>query len=417
MVDHLEEIQEVPTQLFDVYTDTREILAHAKRQAEERKYHEFPIFDVDSHVIEASRWHEVAPFIEDPVIRDNALDFYKNKAGAPPYGLNVSPGMLYQDVGGRIVQDLDRRESVDESEGHRDVALIRRAMASIGLDYMVVFPTSLLHMGMHPQFDMEIVMSRAFNRWMVETILKAEPRIKTMLYLPFSNPEASMRMVEEFAEEPGVIGFMIVSVRQNPVQANGNMKLYAALQERGLPLAFHGAYYWQDQIMSQFNRFLGMHSVGFVLWNLVHLVNWVTHGIPERFPDLKVIWIESGLAWVPFVMQRLDNEYMLRSSEAPALKRLPSEYIREMFFSSQPLERQNMEGLEFTFKMIDAETQLLYASDWPHQDFDLPSTIYDLPFLNEKAKRNILGENALRLFQLDHPAGHETARSSSPRPI
>ena len=104
-------------------------------------------------------------------------------------------------------------------------------------------------------------------------------------------------------------------------------------------------------------------------------------------------------------MQRLDNEYMLRSSEAPALKRLPSEYIREMFFSSQPLERQNMEGLEFTFKMIDAETQLLYASDWPHQDFDLPSTIYDLPFLNEKAKRNILGENALRLFQLDHPAG------------
>ena len=81
MADRLEEMQEVPTQLFDVYTDTREILAHAKRQAEERKYHEFSIFDVDSHVIEASRWHEVAPFIEDPVLRDNALDFHKNKAG------------------------------------------------------------------------------------------------------------------------------------------------------------------------------------------------------------------------------------------------------------------------------------------------------------------------------------------------
>ena len=51
--------------------------------------------------------------------------------------------------------------------------------------------------------------------------------------------------------------------------------------------------------------------------------------------------------------------------------------------------------------MIKAETQLLYSSDYPHWDFDLPSTIYDLPFLNEKAKRNILGGNAAKLFKLD----------------
>jgi len=42
--------------------------------------------------------------------------------------------------------------------------------------------------------------------------------------------------------------------------------------------------------------------------------------------------------------------------------------------------------------MIKAETQLLYSSDYPHCDFDLPSTIYDQPFLSEQAKRNILGE-------------------------
>jgi hypothetical protein len=48
--------------------------------------------------------------------------------------------------------------------------------------------------------------------------------------------------------------------------------------------------------------------------------------------------------------------------------------------------------------MINAETQLLYSSDYPHWDMDLPSTIYDLPFLSERAKRNILGGNAQRLF-------------------
>ena len=47
---------------------------------------------------------------------------------------------------------------------------------------------------------------------------------------------------------------------------------------------------------------------------------------------------------------------------------------------------------------VNAETQLLYASDYPHWDMDLPSVIYDLPFLGEEAKRNILGGNAARLF-------------------
>jgi uncharacterized protein len=44
---------------------------------------------------------------------------------------------------------------------------------------------------------------------------------------------------------------------------------------------------------------------------------------------------------------------------------------------------------------------LLFASDWPHFDFDLPSEITDLPFLSEQSKRNILGLNAARIFNLD----------------
>jgi len=46
-------------------------------------------------------------------------------------------------------------------------------------------------------------------------------------------------------------------------------------------------------------------------------------------------------------------------------------------------------------------TQLVWSSDYPHWDFDLPSTIYDLPFLKEQAKRNILGGKAAKLFGLD----------------
>jgi predicted TIM-barrel fold metal-dependent hydrolase len=69
------------------------------------------------------------------------------------------------------------------------------------------------------------------------------------------------------------------------------------------------------------------------------------------------------------------------------------------------METDHREALEVTLKMINAKEQLLYASDWPHWDFDVPSVIWDLPMLDDQAKKNILGENALKLFGLDRPAG------------
>jgi hypothetical protein len=238
---------------------------------------------------------------------------------------------------------------------------------------------------------------------MVERVLPAEPRLMGLLYLPFNTPEACPGIVEEFAGRPGVAGFTVTSTRYRPVHHNSYMRLYAMMEERNLPLAFHAGFNWGDGSLAQCNRFLSMHALSFVHCNLVHMTNWVINGLPERFPKLKVLWIESGLAWIPYLMQRLDSEYMMRSSEAPLLKRRPSEYIREMFFSSQPLEKHHMKLVEGTFEAINAETQLLYASDWPHWDFDGPSTIWDMPFLSEKAKKNILGQNARRLFNLTDP--------------
>ena len=237
----------------------------------------------------------------------------------------------------------------------------------------------------------------------MEEILPQDPRIKAMLYLPFNDPEACVKVVEAFADAPGVIGFTVTSTRYKPVHHNTYMPLYAAIQATGKPLAFHSGFHWGDQSMQQCNRFISMHALRSCYFNMVHLTNWIINGLPERFPKLKVIWIESGLAWVPFLMQRLDHEYMMRSSEAPLLKRRPSEYMPRCIITSQPLERRNMKLTEATFEAINAETQLLFASDWPHWDFDLPSTITSLPFLDEQAKRNILGLNAARLFGLEVP--------------
>jgi predicted TIM-barrel fold metal-dependent hydrolase len=199
-----------------------------------------------------------------------------------------------------------------------------------------------------------------------------------------------------------VIGFTVVTVRYKPVYDNAYMKTYALLEEMGKPIAFHAAYNWSDRLFATSNRFIVAHAFGFTMFNALACANWIVNAMPERFPKLKLIWIESGLAWIPWLMQRLDSEYRMRSSECPGLKKLPSEYMQDMYYTTQPLEFPNDPRLlESTFNAVNAETQLLWASDYPHWDMDLPSRIYDLPFLSQHAKRNILGENARRLFHLD----------------
>ena len=113
------------------------------------------------------------------------------------------PGMLYQDLFGRIPHQTQQAETVSGDGTHRQVELTRRAMDSMGIDYTVAFPTPMLLLGMHPQAEVEVALGRAFNRWLVEELLPREPRIKAMMYLPFNDPDACVEVVEEFADAAG----------------------------------------------------------------------------------------------------------------------------------------------------------------------------------------------------------------------
>ncbi len=383
-----------------IHSDTREILANARRDIDRYGLRDYFIVDVDSHHVELDSWDEILTYIEDPVLRRSGLSMAEMWPNAKRLALsNHPPGLTFQDVGGRIPHQAQLAEHVDPVPGeHRDLTLVRRAMDSMGISLQIVFPQPMLEVGLHPNPDVENQLITAYNRWFTERILAHEARVKSMLALPFNSPEACLRTIREFGEKPGVVGFLVTSQRQAPVFRNDYMPVYRELEERGLPLGFHAGPDYS--VGKQMNRFVSVHAMSFVTCNMVHLTNWIINGLPERFPRLKVIWIESGLAWLPFMMQRLDHEYLMRQSEAPLLKKLPSEYMREMYYTSQPMEASNMKLLEATLEAINAGTQLLYASDWPHWDFDVPGRIAGLPFLSEQEKRNILGENARRVFRL-----------------
>lgn len=394
-LDSIRELQEITAA-----TDTRDYLHAAARQAQ-RQYDDYElIVDIDAHLQEGRFWDELIDCMDSEVLKYTAKTMLAGGVRTPL--INMQPGMSFQALAGRVPHQSGPGEKVEDpkTHGHPFAQIMLRSMDAMGCDYQVIFPTAMLHLGMNPMEDVEVNMARAYCRWLTERVLPESPRLIGLAYMPFNDPVESERIVREFGSHPQIVGFTICAVRHKPVHHNQYMRLYSMIEELGKPLIFHAGPHWDDPSFSQLNRFISMHALSFVHYNLIHMTNWVINALPERFPKLKTVWVESGLAWIPFLMQRLDHEVLMRQSEAPGLKRMPSEYMQDMYYSSQPLERWDLKLLEATMDKMKAETQLLFASDWPHWDFDPPSSITTLPFLSEQAKKNILGLNAAKLFNL-----------------
>ena len=188
--------------------DTRTLLSHAKQQAEQRRYEDFLIVDVDAHHYETDSYAEICEYIEDPVMRDQAL--YQGFGRA---GLTTASGG-YQNLGGRLTRYPGVHKEKTPATPHRDITLTKRWMDAIGIDVACMFPTPMLQLGSCPRIDVEVALARAYNRWLCDRILAHEPRIRSTLYLPFRDPEACYQMVQDFGDKKGVIGFTVVSPRQ-----------------------------------------------------------------------------------------------------------------------------------------------------------------------------------------------------------
>jgi len=159
--------------------DTTKLLAHASKQARDRGYERFPIIDVDSHHYENESMPEILEYLDDPVLKQLAL------AGNKPNAKNariMNTMVGYQDMGGRIPRyGLRNLEKAPPGKGQRDAALTKRWMDAVGVDVAVLFPTPMLALGVHPQVEVEIALSRAYNRWLCERVLAHEPRLVSML--------------------------------------------------------------------------------------------------------------------------------------------------------------------------------------------------------------------------------------------
>ena len=306
-------------------------------------------------------------------------------------------------MGGRVTRYPMRSSEKTEPGRKRDVQLGERWMDAMSVDYSCLFPTGMLNIGLHPQKEMEVELCWAYNRWLTEKVLpESGGRMFSMLCLPFSDPDASPAPGRNLRRPQGRRR-LHGDDRAQQLQVNDNayMKVYRAMEERGLALVVPLR---PELGASRCSELQPLHLGACARLLLLqhpplHQLGDQRHGraLPQAAGDL-----DRGRARLDPVP---DAAARPRIHDAPvggaaAQEEAERLHARHVLLVAADGDSGHARRMEWTFRMMNAETQLLYASDYPHWDFDLPSTIYDLPFLSEKAKHNILGGTAARLFKL-----------------
>jgi predicted TIM-barrel fold metal-dependent hydrolase len=150
-----------------------------------------------------------------------------------------------------------------------------------------------------------------------------------------------------------------------------------------------------------FDTEFARHATSHTFAIIANLVSMISTGVVVRFPELKIGVTEAGISWMPFVCNRLDKEYLERRREVPFLSERPSHYLKQVYVATQPIEEpERLRDLVTLMELYDGEDTTIYASDWPHHDFDHPMKLNQVPF-SEAQRRKVFGENALELFDID----------------
>ena len=242
-----------------------------------------------------------------------------------------------------------------------------------GIDIQVIFP-SHLSLNAERETDLATDIARAYNDWLAEFCAADPRRLKGVAMVALQDVDAATKEVRRAAEQLGFVGVMMpTNVRDQDIGKREFWSFYEEVQRLDIGLALHGGIRAAERMHGRFDSFISVHSLSFPFECMAALTGLIFAGVPEKFPKLRIAALESCCGWVPFLMDRLDEEYEMRGSrEAPLLKRKPSEYMTsDQFFYAFELEESTV---PYVIDRIGAG-KLLYSSDYPHWDTSWPNTV------------------------------------------
>ena len=334
-----------------------------------------PIVDADGHVIETNE--QVSKYLDEP-LRRRPLSF-----------------SLYPQDG------WDRRLLGTLGDAGSTADQWLKALDRGGMERTVLYPTLGLFLSFLKDRAWAVAICRAYNTFLHEEFVKRSDRLHAVALLPVQDPEAAAAELERSVRQLGLKGAMLAADGNHVLGDARFAPIYEMAQRPDVMVGIHASGSSLGGAgVDLFPQFIQAHTCSHAFGQMRQLTSIVFEGIPERFPDLRIAFLEAGCGWAPYWTERMDDEYAKRSSEAPALKKKPSEYIRsgKIYFSCEADEWL----LGPAVKLI-GENQIVYASDFPHWDHSYPASIdeiRDRGDLTDLQKRKILGENARRLYGL-----------------
>ncbi len=246
---------------------------------------------------------------------------------------------------------------------------------------------------------------RAYNRWIVEFCSDSGGRLLPMAQLSLGDPEAAEQEVRRAARD-GVAGVFVPPFQwtRKPLGDPAHDRVFAAAVECGLPLGIHPSLEpkWTapgrfgEYTSGRYSFFLNVTSADAVRHAFTSLYQY---GVFEKFPELRVVVLESGAGWIGYWLDRMDTVYASPQG-VPARHVLPEKpsfyFRRQCWISGDPDET----ALAAIIPVVGAD-RFFWASDFPHPDHPpeyVPEVARLARDLSEAVRGGFLGGNVLRAF-------------------
>lgn len=270
------------------------------------------------------------------------------------------------------------------------------------IEYGILNP--LIDDGAPAQLNIEYgaAIARAINTWQVRDWLDPEPRLRASMVVPSEDGELAAAEVDHWAEERRFVQILLLARSSEPLGRRKYWKLYEAAQRHDIPIGIHfGGVGGHAITGSGWPYFYLEDHVGMPQTFQAQVASFVFEGVFERYPRLKVVIIEGGLAWLAPLMWRMDRVWATMRAEVPHVKRPPSAYVRDHFWiTTQPMEEPpRREHFLTMIEDLQMNDRLMFATDYPHWDFDSPDQAFPVR-LPSDLEPQFMANNARALYQL-----------------
>jgi uncharacterized protein len=275
-----------------------------------------------------------------------------------------------------------------------DIAITTGSVSSLSVCFM-------------PQREFANAVASAYNDHMISTWLDRDDRIVGSIVVGAQDPAAAAAEIHRVGSHPGVFQVMLPT-RSPAAGAWGDERyhpIWQAAVDEGLAVGFHvtaSSGNTGPPLSTGWPRTYMEFTSGYGIVAQAELLGMVIRGVFQKFPALRVAMIENGFAWMPSLKWRMDKRWRELQSEVPWLIKPPSEYLLEQVrFTTQPVEEPTERGeFQQLVEMMGSDELLLFATDYPHWDFDSPTR--SLPTeMPVSVQTKILGANAVSFYRLE----------------